>query len=541
MLTQSNLLTFSPNMSNAYSYMPLIESSSQSVVIIGAGFSIKDLPGTQNLTDTLRKIAADLGAGIDPDADDFYSVADSILAKLATEGRGNNESRLWLAEKLGILDAEWFIPPNGNTPKHRALARLVMDQCLSAIITTNWDTHIEMALESFGLGEKTQSRSPWSLTKYARTVNDTHIPALAEANVFPIFKPHGCVKELKKASRTIKSGHTCPAVTFRVSKSDLASTIEPSEIDKAVATRIAQYPLVAIGWKATEDYLRETIMRAASNVQKGQNDFSLIARTWYPPDEQNPTPTNHDDIASAYQTNRDHSWFRVEQEGWPGMDGFFQWLQTQYALERLVDAAATSEAKTIQKLLTEIRSACAERPIFEWVDFWLPAWVRMCWRTGVMRGVDPRSNKAIEPSDLPLTSRDAHVPLRGMTIERLDLVAAAELLVAIHRDLDRYDFQTFPGALWERSKERLLLPLPGWEAQNPRSDLNGLKPLIERFPLQLSKEICLVLLHTVGQSGEAVVATKTKLEAFVRSLMTFSALAQPGALGWVDVGTLKGD
>lgn len=517
-----------------------MQGTSQSVVIAGTGLSTPDAPTVDKLKGKLREIAGGLALtlGVDPDDPDFfYATAGLILTALVADGRSEDESRLWLAAELGMLDdSNWFIPLNGNTRRHRALARLAVEQRLRAIISLNWDTLMEVALESLGLTEGSGSPRPWDVTRYARAVDDFHMPQLGNKDVFPVIKPHGCVRELEGARREVRSGRPCPRLTFKLTKSDLTNQDHQKQIDKAVETYVAQCPLVAIGWKASEEYLRTTVVRAANAVQKTSNDFSLISRSWYPSDGK--PETYHEEIARAYNTDRAHSFFHVGDAN--ELDCFLQWVQAQYALELLIGATPNSESETIRKLLADLKSACSEHPLLKWVDNWLPAWVRMCWRTGVMRGVDPHTTRPIAPSEIPLIPRDVHVPLGGMSTERRDLVAAAKLLTVLGDDLNRFEYETFLGCLWDFRRKEVYIPLPGWEADNPRTDLGALKPVIEALPLQYAERIYLVLLDTVSQPAETIQGTRMKLQALVSSLVPLAAFADASTITWVDLAALRG-
>jgi hypothetical protein len=527
-------------MPDAYSFTPLIQGTSQSVVIAGTGLSTPDAPTIDKLKEKLQEIADGLALTPSVDLDDpdfFYVTAELILIALIADGRTDDESRLWLAVELGMLDdSNWFIPLKGNTRRHRALARLAVEQRLRAIISLNWDTLMEVALESLGLTEGSTPPRPWDVTRYARAVDDFHMPQLGNNDVFPVIKPHGCVRELESARSEVRSGRPCPQLTFKLTKSDLTNQDYQKQIDKAVETYIAQCPLVAIGWKASEEYLRTAVIRAATDVQKTSVDFSLISRSWYPSDDK--PETYHDEIARAYNTDRAHSFFHVGDA--TALDCFLQWVQAQYALELLIGATPNSESDTIRKLLANLKSACSENPLLKWVDNWLPAWVRMCWRTGVMRGVDPHTTRPIAPSEIPLIPRDVHIPFGGMSTERKDLVAAAKLLTILGDDLNRFEYETFPGCLWDSRRKGVYIPLPGWEADNPRSDLGALKPFIEALPLQYAEGIHLLLLDAVGQPPEMIEGIQMKLQALVSSLVPLAAFADASTITWVDLQTLSG-
>lgn len=148
----------------------LVEGPVQAVIIAGTGLSAPDAPTVTLLKDKLDCVANDLGVVLN---DDFYVLAEAILDKLTDNGKSDSESRLWLSEELDMLDdRRWFgeigLPLSGNTPRHRALARFVVEERLHGIVSLNWDALLEAALDSVGLTEGESLSRPWKVTKYAR-------------------------------------------------------------------------------------------------------------------------------------------------------------------------------------------------------------------------------------------------------------------------------------------------------------------------------------------------------------------------------------
>ena len=124
-------------------------------------------------------------------------LAEAVLNSLISGGRSDSESRLWLADELGMLDdRRWFgetgLSLSGNTPRHRAIARFAVEDRLKAIVSLNWDTLLEAALDSVGLAEGVTPPRPWRVTARVSAIDDIHMPHLGYANIFPVIKPHGC-------------------------------------------------------------------------------------------------------------------------------------------------------------------------------------------------------------------------------------------------------------------------------------------------------------------------------------------------------------
>ncbi|GMT39497.1 MAG: hypothetical protein IEMM0001_0232 [bacterium] len=260
----------------------------------------------------------------------------------------------------------------GNTPRHRALARFVVEERVRAIVSLNWDTLLETALDSVGLTEGGSLPRPWKVTKYARVVDKTHMPMLAQANVFPVVKPHGCVRELERLRNQFRSGNTIGSVTFKLTSSEL-SNITPDQqhvVNTNVRNYISECPLVGIGWRASESYLREAIVEIANQVQRTEQDaFTLIDICWN---------SDHSEIAAAYSKNKSDSFAQVMTDTNPSTDCVLQWLQARYALIRMIDMVPNSEQAPLVQLLQELDQPNCDHPVQSWADFWLPTWVRIC-------------------------------------------------------------------------------------------------------------------------------------------------------------------
>lgn len=517
-----------------HSFPSLIdEPATQTVLIAGAGLSRGYVPLVGELKSKLDMAAQKLG--IVPNGS-FYELAEVVLKSL-NGGKTDAESRLWLAEELGLLDdRRWFgetgLPLSGNTPRHRAIARFAVEDRLKAIVSLNWDTLLEAALDSVGLAEGTTPPRPWRITARVSAIEDIHMPRLGNAHVFPVIKPHGCVRNLEQARRQFRSTGTAPSVIFKLTKTELGS-LPPEQktlIDTDVQGYIAKCPLIAIGWKAGEDYLRKTVAETAKAAQHTEQDaFTLVDLCW---------DQNHTEIATAYGKNNNEAFAEVKADAPPTTDCLFQWLQARYALNKLMASSPANQA-TLQLLLQQLDQPVHGHFILRWVDCWLPTWVRMCWRAGVIQGNDPYTNKIIEPWDIPVMPRDVHVPLGTMTGERRELKAAAKLLAVLGNDLGRFNFEKFPGGLWDADTWSLYIPLPGWRGTAQPADLAALKPLIDALRgLGFVQNIHLVWLDTEAIPPDQIY--RDQLAAQVRRLMPLANFAIVDALTWIDLEALKG-
>ncbi len=521
-----------------HQFPSLVDGPAQPVLIAGTGLSTPDVPMVSGLQGKLTEIAASLGASVTIDQNDksyFYALAEAVIGKLEAGGKTPSESRLWLAEELGMLDdRRWFgqvgLPLSGNTPRHRALARFAVEKRLRAIVSLNWDALLEAALDSVGLNDLSEGASlprPWEVTEYARVVDDTHMPLVGRVNVFPVVKPHGCVRELERARTRLRSGESLGPVTFKLTLSEL-SDLTPAQkqvFDTTVRHYLSACPLIGIGWRASEGYLRTAIVEIAKAVQRSEPDaFTLIDICW---------DSNHSEIATAYGKNEGESFAQVNKDVHPSLDCLLRWLQARHALTRMITMVPPQERGPLTQLLQDLGQPDCGHPIQDWADYWLPTWVRLCWRAGAMQGFDSQ-NRAIGPSEIPVTPRDAHVPLTGMSIKRRDLHAAAKLFIALRNSLDRFRFDLYPGGLLDMEKHCLYLPLPGWKASVPSSDLAALKPLVEALSgLGYVRKVFLVWLNNEDETPDQ--ALRHQLAAQVRLLMPLTAFAAEDALPWMEL------
>jgi len=514
----------------------LVEGPAQAVIIVGAGLSCPDLPIVNGLVGRLEEVANSLGVTtIVAQGDDeyFYALAEAVLNAQGDTG----ENRLRLAENLGLLDdRRWFgeigMPLSGNTPRHRAIARFAVEKRLRSIISLNWDALLETALESIGLANGPKVSRPWDVTAHASVVDDTHLPALSGAHVFPVIKPHGCVRDLEKARRNLHLNGIVPNIIFKLAQSELRGLPNGQRsVDKKVEIYVSECPLISVGWRALEKYLRDTVISAANPARRVETDaITVVDIAW---------DTNHDKISAAYGKSKVDSFAEVKPNVPPTTDCMFQWLQARYALSRLMAVAPATYQAALQQQLQQLDQPGCDHYILNWVDKWLPAWVRLCWRAGVMGGIDPQTNRRIEPWEIPVMPRDVHVPLGGLSLERRDLQAAVKLLFILNDDLNRFNFDMFPGGFWDGRNRYLYIPLPGWRGTTQSSSLVALQPLIEAMQgLGFVKKIYLVWLDVEDTPPDETL--RIQLKAQLLRLMPLINFAEKDAVEWANLQDMKG-
>lgn len=518
-----------------HDFPSIVDRQNQVVLIIGTGLSTPNCPTLRELKTNLDSIAN----GIEVDIlDNEYELAEKILDKLVENGKSDSESRLWLAEHLGMLDDKrWFaevgLPLSGNTQRHRAIARFVVEGSLGGIVSLNWDALMEAALDSVGLTENENFRRPWKYTKYARVVDDKHLPKLAPENVFPVIKPHGCVRELVRMRKQIQLGNMPSPVIFMFKFAELEKLPDDQNtaVNSNVEVFITKFPLIGIGWRASEGYLRNTIIKTATKVNRPEPDsFTLIDRKWN---------QHHSEIATAYSKDMNEAFAQVSIGVNPSTDCLFQWLYARYALKLMITMMPDAEQPSLVQILQDIEQPKHDHPIQSWVDFWLPTWVRLCWRAGAMQGFSREDNTPIGPFEIPVVPRDAHIPLRGITNERRDLHAAAKLLCILYKKFHSFRFDNFPGGLLDIERRYLFIPLPGWKAAVPSSDLAALKPLVKGLRgLGYVKNIFLIWLN--NQDEDVDERLQQQLEAQFRRLMPLTSFASGNTVSWIELEELGG-
>jgi hypothetical protein len=236
-------------------------------------------------------------------------------------------------------------------------------------------------------------------------------------------------------------------------------------------------PFVVVGWSASEKYLIDRIDSGVRPVLQNpdrqpplaNDELSVIDRVF--------NPAGHTRLASFYNKNAATTHIDVGQIGF-STDDLFLWLQALYAIGFLKLRATALDESVLKELAEKIEQPPTDRIfVISWVDDFLPVWVRLCWRCGLVAWENENAQR-VEIDDLALESRDEHIPWRLSGSSRPELTAASRLLAALYRSThgEIWDYSKFPGGLYRDL--RLVIPIPVW-ASDPPNDLRGLKPLID--------------------------------------------------------------
>jgi hypothetical protein len=464
-----------------------------SILLLGAGMSYGLVPGPGQLLDEKRATAeASLGFAStltrepSPPPDLLYQWADEVIAEL--DARGDPIPKLTLAHSLDIpYEDYWmaYVSVRRSAARHRVVARFAREGLWDEIWSLNWDCVQENALENVGIiRDGTKGVMPWP-TVFRSFITAADCARIGESHSVRIIKPHGCVMALVDAEKDESSGLHTEAVRraqrFLITATELtnltpaAVPVDPTQtvIFARLCEKLCSLPFVIAGWRASEQYLLDYIdntVRPTLDIRSplGDDELSIVDMAF--------NDQGHTRLAGFYGKNEQAAHIAVDKHGFD-TDQFFLWLQALYALGSLDQWAPEADRATLAEITT-----CIEQPpndpyfVKEWVDSFLPVWVRLCWRCGLITCYS--EGQLIASDDINLESRDEHIPWRLPAIQRLELTGAVRLLTALHRSGNggTWDFETFPGGLYKSNL--LVIPIPAWD--KPRSnDLRGLKALID--------------------------------------------------------------
>lgn len=424
-----------------------------------------------------------------PPADHLYQWADDIRSQLAA--RGDSNPKLTLAESLDIPNEKrWLgsISTQRNTPRHRVVARFAREGLWHHIWSLNWDCVQESALENVGIKRRAlDGQMPWP-TVFNTLVTAAECAQIGEPNSIKVIKPHGCVMALVEAQKEKATGNTARSITlserFLITATELhslapavAAGAEQQFIFATLLTALASHPFVVTGWSVSEQYLidriRADVEPHLQNPDRqpplADDELSVIDLVF--------NANGHTSLAGFYGRNAATAHIDVGQPGF-STNELFLWLQALYAAHFLKLRSLGIDQPALNAVALEIDQP-PNNPVFliDWVDNFLPVWVRLCWRCGLVRW-ENQNAEPVEIDDLALESRDEHIPWGLSGARRPELIAASRLLAALHRSGNglNWDYGQFPGGFY--CDFRLVIPIPVW-ASDPPNDLRGLKPLID--------------------------------------------------------------
>jgi len=148
-------------------------------------------------------------------------------------------------------------------------------------------------------------------------------------------------------------------------------------------------------------------------------------------------------------------------------DRLLRWLQALYGLDCLISVCDPADRILLEQHRTAIQAnKDASEGALDWFDFFLPAWVRYCWRQGLVEYWHEGSK--LNLSSIPMESPDESIPLRLDGRRAEDLIMAARILSTLlaENQLDSYDYRTCPGAFLEETVLTFFVPFKPSEPVN---------------------------------------------------------------------------
>ncbi len=441
----------------------LIEGESRPALIIGSGPSYELVPNINELfPDSCRKAEEKLGfySGIDfnePNDDDLYSWAELIIAEL--ERNGQDVPKLRMADALEILDDLSWQPQVKRRAlqtlaRHRVLARFARERRWRTIWSLNWDSYLEVAFESIGINPDTDSASnilPW-INKYRTFITEEDY---APDDVLKVYKPHGCVRSLISAKKAHKNGDPDGSAEslsdrFLITRSEMASVADRiSNQDynfyADIRNNFSGHSLYTLGWKAdVEGYLLDVLEGISAQLKTDHDDsLCIINRSFY-------EGGGHGRLRVVYDRTEAQCFIHIKD--FQTLDDFFLWLHAFYCINKLINWADTEEEKTeIQRIVDNFHPPApdTQRIIYDWADCFLPAWMRLCWRAGLVACSD-MNDQLIEPHNIRIDAPDEHIPLalRPNPPTRADLSSSIPILLSIITGDENLDLRTYPGSIY---------------------------------------------------------------------------------------------
>jgi len=418
----------------------------------------------------------------------LYEWAEEACKRL--RDRNHPLPKLGIAKALGIIRNPSYLGKirvvlGRSKARYRVIARFAREGMLYAIWSLNWDCILEVGLESVGFEQYDlgmRSNQPWQTTYVTYITTHDHARPAAIDNNLTIYKPHGCVRALIRAEQEFDNeNHSLAqelAEGFLITSSDL-NELEKKFTDENqqsfcynLHTQLAGHPLIAIGWSASEKYLQSLAEKALQpHKEQGEADELAIVDLEF-------NNKGHKKLTECYHSDRSKAFVQVKKEnhGKLTTDRLLLWIQTLYALDCLKEHAEDVNKHAIQ----DMHNRLSENPstgdfLIDWVDNFLPTWVRLCWREGLVEYF--QGGVLIPNSSIRLEKRDEHVPWKIEGIKRPDLQSASYVLIQIGNNSENWDFKSYPGGFWNESRGQLAIPIPAWGKR--RVDLLGLKPLID--------------------------------------------------------------
>jgi len=526
-----------------------IAANEPPMLVVGAGMSFGLVPSPGELIAARIEFANkllqdDYGLGpIDVDLEHpkaLFIWADKFMTALAVHCP-RQEKRI-IAKVLGLLtDTCWTakvgIDLSGSAPRHRVVARFAKEKMWRSIWSLNWDSILESALEEVGLERKSGLGNQGWPTAYSTNILSSDMRHNSPNHIVDICKPHGCVNSLFDAEQEYSEGNVSKAEALwsrlMIGEAEL-QVVRINEHDDAFFARFRDHalsgPLVSIGWSASEPSLRKIIDESVKPKAGTELVEELIIIDPYF------NTDGHTEILAAYGLAKQQVHCEVSKtnDGYT-TDKLLLWLQARYTLLKIHEHAVDDWKPAVRSMLGSTNGGQLTDFLTSFADDFLPAWVRLCWRAGVV-DLPP----GIEPESLYLEKQNHHIPLRGLETSRDDLKATAGIVAMFAGEEQQadWDLSQFPGCFWSRSSQRLIVPIPCWAQPSDINCLRSFRAMLKRVQRDAGL-ISKVALMPITRNPVDVVNPDwiRKYKEVVSSYFRVPALADPAA--WKVVSSIR--
>ncbi|MEA3194855.1 MAG: hypothetical protein QOD26_3188 [Betaproteobacteria bacterium] len=399
--------------------------------------------------------------------------------------------KLKIAQALRLTsDGSWLAgvtrPVSKSMPRHRVIARFAREDRLQSIWTFNWDCHIEAALESVGLKEEEDVKDqPWPM-RYHRVLGLAEYGRLPAGRTIFVHKRHGCIKRIKELEVLDLSkkatAQDYAAIQLRITKDELDNTPDKTTNEYRsfrgqLDTEFSGCPLMVCGWSASEKYILDELESSKDQLRTYpiQNERLSVLDPIFNSD-------GHTRLGAIYDIATASAHFPIlPAVGKPDIDELFLWMQTLYALGE-VHKVLTGHPALQVWIRAQIDAATGNTSISRitrWIDGFLPAWVQLCWRAGLVTA--SHRNRVMNPDEIRLEGEDWYVPLSQNLPQRPELITASYLLKATVESASEWRFDLVTGGMYCDTKAQLILPIPGWEDTADLNVLNSFTRILTRL------------------------------------------------------------
>jgi hypothetical protein len=399
--------------------------------------------------------------------------------------------KLQIAKSLGLTsDPRWLAGVSLSIaqakPRHRVLARFVREKRFYSIWTFNWDCRIEAALESIGLSEaEVVADQPWPM-RYQRVLSIKDYGKAPPERTIQVHKRHGCIKNVKELEALDAAGEATSKqyadFRLRITKAELDEILDKTTEDYKsfrgqIDTLFAGRPVAVCGWSASERYLLDAMDECKERLRQYPSPVGRLSIVDMKFNDQ-----GHSRLSQIYSVTQAQCHFPVAPAaGVPDQDHFFLWMQALYALDfmRKVLDGHTSLQQWIVSLIERMKADANPSWVTSFVDCFLPAWVQLCWRAGLVMA--SHAGQLLKPEELRLQGDEWYVPLNQDLPERPELVAAAYLLKALSDKSSNRQFDLIVGGLYKDTTAELFVPLPAWKDPRNLNTINSIGRLAGRI------------------------------------------------------------